>query len=101
MTCGFPGLSFLNTSERAMYLLNICLCGLVLKSNVQVGDEFLMDDFIGNASSMRLLRESVQEYDTELPLDIAVLERRLGRNVAASTSMDDPAVITEDVNDKD
>ena len=38
----------------------------------------------------------MQEYDTELLLDIAVLEHRLGRNVdvADSASTDEPAVIT-------
>ena len=45
----------------------------------------------------------MQEYDTEPPLAIAILERCLRRNVyvAASTSMDEPAVITEDGYDKE
>ena len=40
----------------------------------------------------------MQEYDKELTLSIIVLEIRLGHNVdiAASTSTDDPEVITED-----
>ena len=38
VTRGYPGLSFLNTSERAMDFLNIGLSGFALKSNVQVVD---------------------------------------------------------------
>ena len=52
---------------------------------------------------MESVRADVQEYDTEIPLNVAVLERHLGRNVyvAASTSTDDPEVITEDGNDEE
>ena len=52
---------------------------------------------------MESVRADVQEYDTEIPLDVAVLERHLGRNVYVdfSTSIDDPTVITEDVDDND
>ena len=42
-----PGIYFLNISNRAMDFLNIGLSGLTLKSNVQVGDEFLIGEFIG------------------------------------------------------
>ena len=71
--------------------LNIGIYGLALKSNVQVGDEFFIDEVIYKASSMKLVRAAVQGYETELQLDIAVLEFRLGRNVdvAASTSTDE------------
>ena len=57
----------------------------------------MMDEFIGKTSSMKLQRGPVQEYDTELPLSIAVLECRLGLNVdvVASTSTDESEVITE------
>ena len=81
-----------------MALLNIGLSGHALKSNVQVGDELLMYQVISKASLMKSVRADVQEYDTELPLAIYVLERRLGRNVdvPASTSTDDPELITED-----
>ena len=64
VTCGFPGLSFINTSKRAMSLLNIGLSGHVLKSNVQVGHELLMYEVIWNATSMKSVRAGVQEYDT-------------------------------------
>ena len=85
-----------------MACLNIGLFGIVLRSNVQVGHEFLMDEVIGNASLMKSMRSYVHKYDTELPLSTAVLELCLGRNldVFASTSIDEPAVITKDVNDK-
>ena len=103
MTCGCPVLYFLNTAKRAMALLNIGLSSLVLKSCVQVGYEFLMDEVIGKASSIKLVREAVKEYDTELPLAVSVLERRLGCNVdvAASTSTDEKEVITEYRNDEE
>ena len=103
MTHGCPGIYFLNTAERAMDFLNIGLSVFDLKSNVQVGNEFLMDEVIGKASLMKSSRAAVHEYDTELPLDISVLERCLGINIdiAASTSTDEPAVITEDDDDKE
>ena len=52
---------------------------------------------------MKSARASVQEYETDLPLDISVLEPRLGRNVyvAASTSTYEPAVIPEDGDDEE
>ena len=58
---------------------------------------------IGKASSMKSARASVQEYETDLPLDISVLELRLVRNVdvAASTITDEQSVITEDGDDED
>ena len=59
MKRGFPGISFLNTPERAIYLLNIGLSGLTLKSNIQVGYEFFMDEVIGNASLMKSVRAVV------------------------------------------
>ena len=48
---------------------------------------------------MKSVVADVQEYDTELPLDIAVLKHRLGHNVdvSASTGTDDPAVMTDSV----
>ena len=86
-----------------MYLLNIGLSGLALRSNIQVGYEFLMDEVIGNAPLMKSVRAAVREYGTEVPLTISVLEHNLGRNVyvATSNSTDELAVITEDGNDKE
>ena len=43
-----------------MYLLNIGLSGLPLKSNVQIGDTYVMHEVIGKASLMKSGRESVQ-----------------------------------------
>ena len=98
MACGCPGIYFLNTAKRAMDFLNIGLSGLALKSNVQGVDELLMDEVIGKELLMKSVKAAVQEYDTELTLDIAVLKRHLGYNVDVdtSTSTDDPVVITED-----
>ena len=55
-----------------------------------------MGEVIGNALLVKSVREAVQEYYTEIPLDNSVLERRLGHNVyvVASTSLDDPSFIT-------
>ena len=101
MTRVCPGLYFINTAERAMDFLDIGLSGLALKSNVQLGDELLMDEVIVKASLMKSVRSAIQGYDSELPLDIAVLENRLGHNVdvASSTNTYEPAVITEDGDD--
>ena len=84
-----------------MDFLDIGLSGLALKSNVQLGDELLMDEVIVKASLMKSVRSAIQGYDSELPLDIAVLENRLGHNVdvASSTNTYEPAVITEDGDD--
>ena len=86
-----------------MYLLNIGLSGLALRSNIQVGYEFLMDEVIGNAPLMKSVRAAVREYGTEVPLTISVLEHNLGRNVyvATSNSTNKPEVITENGNDKE
>ena len=93
-----PGVYFLNISNRAMDFLNIGLSGLTLKSNVQVGDEFLIGEVIGKVSSMKLVRKYVQDYDTDLPFTVFILEHCLGRNVDvdARTSMDEPDFINED-----
>ena len=48
-THGFPGLSLINMAKSAMDLLNIGLYGLVLKFNVQLGNELLMYQVIGKA----------------------------------------------------
>ena len=61
MTCGCHGLSLVNTAKREIALLNIDIYGLALNSNVQVGNGLLMDEFIGKSSSMRYVREAVQE----------------------------------------
>ena len=52
---------------------------------------------------MKSARAAVQDYETDLPLDISVLELRLVRNidVAASTITDEQLVITEDGDDED
>ena len=62
-----------------------------------------MYEVIGKASSMKSVRASVQEYDTDIPLAISVLEICLGHNVdvAASNSTYDPEVITEDGDDEE
>ena len=56
VTCGYPGLSFINTAKRAMDLLNIGIYGLAPKSNIQVGNELLMDEVIVKASEMKSVR---------------------------------------------
>ena len=56
-----------------------------------------MVEVIGKSSLIKFMRAGVQEYDTELPLDISILERCLGCNVylSASNITYDPAFITE------
>ena len=52
---------------------------------------------------MKSLRETVKQYDTELPLDISVLELLLVRNVdvATSTSTYEIEVIADDGNEEE
>ena len=52
VTRGFPGISFLDTSEGGMALLNIGISGLSLNSNVQVCNKFLMYEVIGKTLLM-------------------------------------------------
>ena len=53
-----------------------------------------MDEVIGKAPSMKPARASVQEYDTELPLDIAVMEIRMVRSVyVANITITDETVV--------
>ena len=86
-----------------MSLLNICLYGHALDSNAQVGNELLMDEVIGKTTSMKSVKAYVQDYDKYLPLDIAVLERRLVCNVDVSTitSTYELEVRTDNEDDKD
>ena len=53
VTRGFPGISFLNTAEGGMALLNIGISGILLKSNIQVGKKILMDEVIGKSLSIK------------------------------------------------
>ena len=99
----FTWLDWIQMANRDMDFLNIGLFGLGLKSNVQVGNAFLMYEVIGKASLTKSVITAVQDYDTELPLAIAVLEHHLVRNVyvAASTSTEEPEIITEDGDDEE
>ena len=59
VTSGCPGIYSINIAERDMGLLNIDISGLELKSNVQVGDKFLVGEVIGKASLMKSVRAAV------------------------------------------
>ena len=94
MTRGCHGIYFLTIAKRSMALLDIDHCGIALNSNVQVGNNFLMDVFIGKAPSTKSVRAVVQYYDTELPLDIAVMESRMVRSVyVANITITDETVV--------
>jgi hypothetical protein len=70
---GCPGLSYLNTEERAMSVLNIGLANLSLKLEPC---EWLTREVLHGASSMKAVRKAVCDYDIELPIALDILRRR-------------------------
>lgn len=80
------GYSFLNVCERLMSLLTIGMSGLSLMMDPNA-DSFLMEDVIGNVSSMKGVRESIAEYDDAVAKVLGILERRLERVAAANNDV--------------
>ena len=72
---GCPGLSYLNTAERAMLVLNLGLANLALSIDPNA-DEWLLNEVLAGTSSMKAVRAAVNQYAIELPKAITVLERR-------------------------
>ena len=58
----FPGLSDMNTSERAMAVLNIGLSGLVLSIDPNT-EELLLSEVFKCAMSMKSVRNDIEQYD--------------------------------------
>ena len=87
------GLSFMNVAERLMSLLTLGMSGLSLMMDPNA-DSFLMEDVIGNISSMKGVRDSIAEYDDAVKKVLDILERRLKRvaDDAAPASGNDDAV---------
>ena len=73
-TCGCPDLSYLNTAEQSMAILNIGLSGLVLSIDTNI-QEWFLSKFLKGVMTMKAASNTIERYDTELPLAIAVLER--------------------------
>ena len=74
-TRGCPGLSYLNSAERAMAILAIGVSSCALSIDPRT-EEWLMLEVLHGAMSMKAVRNAVIEYDTAVPQAIAVLERR-------------------------
>ena len=70
---GCPGLSFLNTVERTMSVLNLGLANLALKIE---GDQWLMDNVLAGTASMKGVREAINDYDKEKVQVIDILRRQ-------------------------
>ena len=58
-----------------MDILNVGLSGLALLIDPNT-EEWLLSGVLKGAMSMKALRNSIEKYDTELPLAIEVLELR-------------------------
>ena len=74
-TRGCLGFSYLNTSERGMDIINIVLSGLALSIYPNT-EEWFLSKVLKGAMSMKSVRNSIEQYETELPLEIAVSERQ-------------------------
>ena len=85
-TRGCPGLSYLNTAKRAMAILNIGLSGLALSIDLNI-EQLLLSKFLKGTMYVKAAMNSIEKYDTELPLAIAVLER-LAQNSNPSLESD-------------
>ncbi len=89
-TRGCAGLSYLNTAERPMSLLTLGQSGLATQLDPTKPD--FLNELLRNASSMKLIRQNITEYDELLPIAIAALERRAAR---LASNIDATEVITE------
>ena len=82
-----------------MLFPNIELFGFFLKSHVQVGNEFLIDE-ISNTPLMKSARTALQEYTIDLSLTITILERRFERITditdTITSNNNDPPISHED-----
>jgi len=67
---GCPVLLYLNTEERAMSVLNLGLANLALQIDLC---EWLSGEVLANMSSMKAVRMTVSEYDSEIQTVIDVL----------------------------
>ena len=74
-TSGFPGISYLNTCDREMSLINIGLSSLALSLDVGK-DKWLMKKVLSGAMSMETIRSAISEYYLELPKSIEALQRQ-------------------------
>ena len=68
---GCPGLSYLNTVERTMSVLNIGLANLALHMKPY---QWLLDEFLVNIFLMKQVQIAVSEYDNELPTAIDLFQ---------------------------
>ena len=75
-TRGCPGLSYLNSCERAMPILNIGLSALSLTIDPNC-EKWLMEDVLNGANSMKSVRKNIADYDSEITSAISALKRRL------------------------
>ena len=72
---GCPNLSYLNTCERAMSLLNIGLSALALRMDPNT-DDWLLEEVLAGSSSMKAVRKAIEEYDAAVPAALETLKRR-------------------------
>ena len=69
-------LSYLNTLEHVISLLNIALLALSLTIDPNV-DDWLLKHVINNIFSMKSVKESIKSYDIAYACAITILERRI------------------------
>lgn len=100
-TRGCPGLSYLNTAERAMANLNIGLSCLSLSLDPNM-DKWLYDNILKSATTMKATRKNILEYDEEKQIAIDILERRCQKqgNVSIPEENDsDDVLVSSSTND--
>ena len=94
---GCPNLSYLNTCERAMSLLNIGLSALALRMDPNT-DDWLLEEVLAGSSSMKAVRKAIEEYDAAVPAALETLKRRQSKqgDVAVFDIDNEHENVTED-----
>lgn len=86
-----------------MLSLNVLFSSLALMTN-KVADPWFFDELIRTISGTKAICDSIQHYNTELPITFSILEQHIGRaeansvmeNVAANNNLDKPLVANVD-----
>ena len=86
-TRGCPGLSYLNTCERAMSILNIGFSALSLTLDPHC-DQWLIEEVLAGATSMKSVQKNIEDYDKEFCMALSTIERRLKQANTMNTSDD-------------
>ena len=75
-TRGCTGLSYLNTVEREMSLLNVGISSLTLAFGTDT-DEWILSEILEGVVCMKDVRSDVSQYDTEILIALITLSRHV------------------------